>query len=170
VVYQRKPDGTLEAMPAQPVTPMSFLSGGGGLYSTAADYLKFSRALMAGSESKGKRILTAESVVAMRKNQIGGLQMAPLHSLMPQLLTDNSVVPGGIDKFGLGFALNSLPGPRGRDAYSMAWAGIYSTYFWIDPEKKVCAVLMSQMLPFLDPGSATVLPDFEKAVYDSLNK
>jgi len=169
-VYQRKPDGSLEAMPAQPVKPKPFLSGGGGLYSTAADYLKFSRALMAGNELKGKRILTAESVAAMRKNQIGDLQMAPLHSLMPQLLTDNAVLPGGIDKFGLGFALNSLPGPRGRDAYSMAWAGIYNTYFWIDPEKKVCAVLMSQMMPFMDPGPGAAFPDFEKAVYDSLNK
>jgi CubicO group peptidase (beta-lactamase class C family) len=52
----------------------------------------------------------------------------------------------------------------------MAWAGIYNTFFWIDPEKKVCAVLMTQMLPFLDPGPAAVLPDFEKAVYDSLSK
>jgi methyl acetate hydrolase len=169
-VYQRKPDGSLEKQPQRPVPPLKFFSGGGGLFSTAPDYLKFSRSLMAGPEDKGKRILKAESVAMMRKNQIGELQLSPLHSIMPDFATDNAVLPGGLDKFGLGFALNSLPGPQGRDAFSMAWAGIFNTFFWIDPEKKVCAVLMSQMLPGLDPGPAATLKDFEKAVYDSLNK
>jgi CubicO group peptidase (beta-lactamase class C family) len=106
----------------------------------------------------------------MRKNQIGDLQLPPFRSLMPQMATDNASLPGGLDKFGLGFALNTLPGPQKRDAYSMTWVGIFNTFFWVDPEKKVAAVLMTQMLPGLDPGPAATLKDFEKSVYDSLNK
>ena len=52
----------------------------------------------------------------------------------------------------------------------MTWAGIFNTFFWIDPEKKVCAVMMSQMLPGMDPGPTAVLQDFENAVYAALNK
>jgi methyl acetate hydrolase len=47
----------------------------------------------------------------------------------------------------------------------MSWAGINNTFFWIDREKKVCAVLMSQMLPFGDAGPAKLGEDFDRAVY-----
>jgi CubicO group peptidase (beta-lactamase class C family) len=49
----------------------------------------------------------------------------------------------------------------------MAWAGIFNTFFWIDREKQVGAVLMSQMLPGLDPGPQKLIEDFDKAVYTS---
>jgi methyl acetate hydrolase len=168
--YRRKADGSLEKQAQRPTPPLKFFSGGGGLFSTAADYLQFCRALMAGGSLNGKRILNADSVAMMRKNQIGDLQLPPFRSLVPELATDNASLPGGLDKFGLGFAINTLPGPQKRDAYSMTWAGIYNTFFWIDPEKKVSAVLMTQLLPGLDPGPASTLKDFEKSVYDSLNK
>jgi methyl acetate hydrolase len=169
-IYQRKPDGSLEKQPRPPLKPVSFFSGGGGLFSTAADYMKFSRALMAGGQSGQARILKTESVAAMRKNQIGDLMLTPFRSLVPQLAADNAALPGGLDKFSLGFAINTLPGPAGRDAFSMTWAGIFNTFFWIDPEKKVCAVLMSQMLPGLDPGPRGLLDEFERSVYASLGK
>ena len=49
----------------------------------------------------------------------------------------------------------------------MAWAGIYNTFFWIDPARKTTAVLMMQLLPFLDDAAKDVLEEFELAVYGS---
>jgi methyl acetate hydrolase len=83
-VYQRKPDGGLEKLGASPFKPSGFLSGGGGLYSTAADYLQFSRALLAGGELGGRRILKQETIATMATNQIGDLALAPFRSLTSQ--------------------------------------------------------------------------------------
>ena len=144
---------------------MEFFSGGGGLYSTAPDYLKFARALLGDGKLGRARILRPESVAMMGQNQIGALELRPLSSLMPHLAKDGAGLPGGLDKFGLGFALNSRPLERGRGANTMSWAGIFNTFFWIDREKKLCAVLMTQMLPGLDDGPRTLLEDFDRAVY-----
>jgi CubicO group peptidase (beta-lactamase class C family) len=159
-VYQRKPDGTLTEVPRQPVTPKKFYSGGGGLYSTASDYLRFTRALLAG----GKPVLKPETVAMMGQNQIGELTVQPMPSLMPQFIKDR-VSLAGLDKFGLGFALNSKAQENGRGPNTMGWAGVYNTYFWIDREKGLVAVLMMQLSPFMDDGAAKTLSDFDRAVY-----
>ena len=163
--FQRRADGGLERQPPQPAKPSVFFSGGGGLYSTASDYLRFVRALMAAGQLDGRRILSAESVAAMGRNQIGELTIRPFSSLIPQLATDQASLPGALDKFGLGFAINTATAGTGRGANTMSWAGIFNTFFWIDREKQVGAVLMSQMLPGLDPGPRKLLEDFDRAVY-----
>ena len=53
----------------------------------------------------------------------------------------------------------------GRAAGSLAWAGLDNTYFWIDPASKTTAVIMMQILPFLDRGALDTLTNFEHAVY-----
>ena len=164
-VHARKPDGSLEKMAASPFKPAGFFSGGGGLHSTAGDYIRFTRALLAGGELDGKRILKADTVAMMGANQIGSLAVQPFKSLIPQLATDGAVLPGEFDKFGLGFALNSKPTASGRGANTMAWAGIFNTFFWIDREKGITAVLMTQMSPGLDEGPRKLLEDFDRAVY-----
>jgi methyl acetate hydrolase len=166
-VYQRKEDGSLVEQPPQAPKPVGFFSGGGGLFSTASDYLKFTRSLMAGGQLGGRRILTPESVAMMGQNQIGELTLRPFSSLIPTLATDGASLPGGLDKFGLGFALNTAPQPQGRGANTMSWVGIFNTFFWIDRDRKISAVLMTQMLPGLDPGPRTLLEDFNRAVYVS---
>jgi methyl acetate hydrolase len=165
--YTRKEDGSLAEQPAMPLNA-TFLSGGGGLSSTAADYIRFCRALLGGGELEGKRILKAASVAAIGKNQIGELNIHPMRSLAPQFLKDNAALPGGLDKFGLGFALNSKAVEKGRSANTMAWAGVFNTFFWIDRGSKVCAVLMTQMSPFMDDGAEKLLEDFDRAVYSWL--
>jgi CubicO group peptidase (beta-lactamase class C family) len=144
---------------------VEFFSGGGGLYSTAADYLTFARAILAGGQLGGRRILRAETVADMGRNQIGGLTLQPFSSVTPELMVDGINLPGGIDKFGLGFALNSKTLDSGRGANTMSWAGIFNTFFWIDREKKVCAVIMSQMSPFEDSGPLKTVEEFDRAVY-----
>ena len=163
--FQRNQDGTLGQQPAAPAAPVTFFSGGGGLFSTAADYVKFMRALMAGGELDGRRILSVQSVAAMGSNQIGALPLRQMTGVIPQLTVATATLPGALDKFGLGFALNSKPIAGGRGANTMSWAGIFNTFFWIDREKQICAVVMTQMLPFLDEGPSKLIEDFDRAVY-----
>ena len=104
-------------------------------------------------------------IARYRTHHIGELTLRPLPSLIPWLATDGAVLPGALDTFGLGFALNSKTAGTARGANTMTWAGIMNTFFWIDREKQVTAVLMSQMLPGLDPGAAGLLEEFDRAVY-----
>jgi len=165
-VHQRKDDGTLTENPPQVFKPVQFLSGGGGLYSTAPDYLKFTRMLLGGGKLGNTRVLQAETVALMGHNQIGDLTMTAIKSLAPQVAR-NVQVPGLLDKFGLGFGINTQPVEGGRASGSMAWAGIYNTFFWIDPTGKTTAVLMMQLLPFMDDAAKALLEEFERAVYGS---
>ena len=168
-VHQRKEDGGLAEIPPQPVKPVQFLSGGGGLHSTAGDYLKFTRMLLGGGQLGQKRVLQTAMVTLMGRNQISDLTLGEFRSLMPQFAKDGARIPGSLDKFGLGFAINTKPVDKGRAAGSLAWAGIYNTFFWIDPAQKTCAVIMMQMLPCLDDAPRGVTEEFEHAVYTSIS-
>jgi methyl acetate hydrolase len=168
-ISARRPDGGLDEQPRQPAAPVQFFSGGGGLYSTAPDYLRFVRAMMAGGQLDGRRILSARSVAEMRKNQIGELMLRPIASILPQFVVDGSTLPGALDKFGLGFGLNTTTTGTKRGAYSMSWAGVYNTIFWIDIENQIGAVLLTQLRPGGDPAARKLLDDFDRAVY-ALNR
>jgi len=163
--HVRQPDGSLAVVPQAPPAPVTFYSGGGGLHSTAADYLRFARAVLAGGTLDGQRILRSETVVLMGENQIGEEGLPPIQTMNPQLVDPAVALPGGADGFGLGFALNRRPLDSGRGRGAMSWAGIYNTFFWIDREKDICAVLLVQMLPFGDPGPIKLMEDFDRAVY-----
>ncbi|HXS29166.1 MAG TPA: hypothetical protein VN730_16035, partial [Steroidobacteraceae bacterium] len=60
--------------------------------------------------------------------------------------------------------------PDGRSAGSLAWAGIFNTFYWIDPRKDLCAVIMMQFLPFVDEQAVGLLRDFERAVYATFTR
>jgi methyl acetate hydrolase len=169
-VHQRKEDGSLAETPPQPLKPAQFFSGGGGLHSTVGDYLKFTMMLLGRRDLARTPILKSETLMSMGQNQIGDLMLREIPSLSPQTIKDGIRLPGSLDKFGLGFALNSKAVEGGRSAGSMAWAGVYNTFFWIDRTQMVCAVIMMQMLPFLDDAPKAVFEDFERAVYASLSK
>jgi len=164
-LHQRQEDGSFVEPPQQPFQPVRFYSGGGGLYSTASDYLKFARMLIAGGKLGNKRILKAETVAEMTRNQIGDLTLVQLTSSMPQLAKNPIRIPGSMDKFGLGFGINSKAAEGGRSSGSLAWAGIFNTFFWIDPPRKTCAVILMQILPFSDDAAVSVVEQFERAVY-----
>ena len=166
-LHQRQEDGSFVEPPPQPFQAVRFFSGGGGLYSTASDYLKFTRMLLGGGKLGNKQILRAETVAEMSRNQIGDLTLVQLTSLTPQFAKNPIRIPGALDKFGLGFGINSKAVEGGRSSGSLAWAGIYNTYFWIDPPRKTCAVILMQILPFSDEGAISVVDQFERAVYAS---
>lgn len=169
-VHARQEDGSLQpiVLPPVPVVDREFYPGGGGLFSTASDYLRFLQALMHGGELEGNRILGEETVALMGQNHMGALDVQPLPTQMPHMSNPVDLFPGMSKKWGLSFLINTEAGPSGRSAGSLAWAGLNNTYYWLDPVKKVAGVLMTQTLPFADPAVLETLDSFERAVYDSI--
>ena len=78
------------------------------------------------------------------------------------------IQPGFTEKWGLGFLINTTAYAGGRSAGSLAWAGLFNTFFWIDPNKSRCGVLLMQFLPFVDKEAVGLLDEFERAVYSSV--
>ena len=167
--YTRTPEGTFQEVPrVQPPVQNDF-NGGGGLLSSANDYVKFMRMILRyGLTGVNTEILKARTVKMMMQNQIGDLRAGVLKSYEPNISSDVDTHPGGVDKWGLGFLLHG-PGTTGmRSEGSMAWAGIYNTYFWIDPNRGIAGVIMMQYLPFFDKDAIGLLGDFERSVYANI--
>jgi len=167
--YQRLRDGSLQETPrTQPSPPASF-NGGGGLYSTAEDYVRFMQMILRRGRGSGdQQILQAKTVDLMASNQTGELRAGILKSVNPERSSDLDVHPGFSDRFGFGFLINPTAYKGGRSAGSLAWAGLMNTYFWIDPRRGVCGVALMQFLPFADSEAIGLLGDFERAVYAAL--
>jgi CubicO group peptidase (beta-lactamase class C family) len=140
-VYASKPDGTLEAQPnADGVnSPPGLPSGGGGLYSTAGDYLRFAQMLGNGGELNGVRILSPRTVELMRSNHLPEKLMTGEFSVGLQRMR-----PG----FGFGYDVAVFEDPAkagnavGKGTF--LWDGAASTFFWVDPTNDVVFVGMIQ--------------------------
>ncbi len=167
--YPRQSDGSLKENPRTPPAPPNSFNGGGGLYSTAGDYLRFTQMILRRGRGSGKeQILQAKTVEMMASNQIGELSAGKMRSLKPETSSDVDFHPGFADKFGFGFLINTSAYEGGRSAGSLAWAGVANTFFWIDPRRGVCAVLLMHFLPFGDAEAIGLLREFERAVYATL--
>ena len=166
---RRQDGGPLQEVPRTlPAKPAAY-NGGGGLSSTAPDYIKFMQMILRyGRSGVRDEILTAKSVEMMSMNQIGDLGAGKLKTFQPNLSSDVDVHPGAVDKWGLGFLINTVAYPGGRSAGSLAWAGVYNTFYWIDPSRGICAVILMQFLPFVDKEAVGLLGDFERSVYANL--
>ena len=164
--YQRQPDGSLKQDPRSLPDPPKAFNGGGGLYSTTGDYVRFMQMILNRGQATAKdRILQAKTVDQMASNQIGQLSAGRLKTAQPDRSSDVDFHPGFTDKFGFGFLINPNAYEGGRSAGSLAWAGIANTFYWIDVKRGMCAVLMMQFLPFVDKEAVGLLRDFERAVY-----
>jgi methyl acetate hydrolase len=160
--YTRPPGGSWKQEPRTLPPPPQAFNGGGALYSTAGDYVKFMQMIL---RRGAGTILQPATIEAMSANQIGDLNVAPLTSFQPERSGDLDFHPGFHDKFGFGFLLNPVAHKGGRSPGSLAWAGVLNTFFWIDPARDLCAVLMMQTSPFADPDALGLFADFERAVY-----
>ena len=167
-VYLKQPDGTMKENPRKLPSPPKAYSGGGGLYSTPGDYVRFMQMILNHGRAGKDRILEAKTVGMMSANQIGELGAGRLKSFRPQLSADVDLHPGVMDKWGLGFLINTKAYDNGRSAGSLAWAGIDNTFYWIDPKRGICATIMMQFLPFVDQEAVGLLGDFERSVYANL--
>ncbi len=112
----------------------AFESGGGGLLSTARDYMRFAQMLLNGGELDGVRILSPKTIELMTSNHLGDLPMG-----------FNRRGAG----FGLGFGLVLDPGEVGEvsSAGEYNWGGAAGTTFWIDPQEDLIGLFMVQSLP-----------------------
>jgi CubicO group peptidase (beta-lactamase class C family) len=114
--------------------PHSYFSGGAGLTSTAADYSRFMHMLLHGGKARRGQLLRPETVKQMTENQIGKL----------------TIGIGGLgDAFGYGFGVFT-PKMEGKTPVSpgtYSWGGIFYTYFWVDPQKELVGVMMTQVFP-----------------------
>jgi len=126
----------------------TYLSGGGGLFSTAEDYLRFGQMLANGGELEGKRILGRRTIEMMRSihipDTLPGRRPGEGYGLTVRVISDSGAA---------GTALSNG---------SFGWSGAFGTHFWVDPKEKIVAVLMTQ------GGSIQLTVDFEMAVMQAV--
>ncbi|WP_161809051.1 serine hydrolase domain-containing protein [Stenotrophomonas humi] len=132
-------------------------SGAGGLYSTAADYLKFANMLLANGRSDGQQLLARQTVDLMMSDQLGGFEPA---------ITSYGAGEG----FGLGGYVVTNPAYRGKlgSVGQFGWSGAASTYFTIDRKEKLVAILLMQYLPSGDKALASPSTRFYNLVYQAI--
>ena len=170
VTLQTKKDGTLTETP-NPAELAAEPRGDGRLYSTAADYCRFVQMILNHGQLGGTRLLKAETVRAMGRNQTGDVKVR----LQPVALAAYAKpypLGAGEDVWGLGFQLAApaKPDPALRRPGSMSWAGINNTFFWIDPKEEIGVIVLMQMLPFYDQAALGVLRGVETRVYQHLRR
>ena len=166
-MHARQPDGSLTPIPFEIPQAPEFFMGGGGLYSTGPDYLRFLRMLLGGGQLAGVRVLQPETVEDMSRNHIGELTVGPMKTAAPTLSHDAEFFPGMVKKWGLGYMISTEAAPTGRSAGSLAWAGLANTYYWLDPTRRVTGVFATQILPFADPNVLDLFAAFEQAIYET---
>lgn len=125
-----------------------YFSGGGGLFSTAEDYLQFAQMLLNGGELNGKRLLSPRAVELMRSIY------AP------------DTLPGRPRGEGYGLSVRVVNDAVARNTFlstgSYGWSGLFGTHFWVDPREKVVGILMAQTSV---PG---IRDDFENVVMQAI--
>jgi methyl acetate hydrolase len=164
-IHMRTPDGLLSTDTEIPQDP-EFYMGGGGLYSTVGDYLKFAQMILHRGTFDGVQVLKPETVAMMSQNAMGDITCRPMKSAMPPFTNDVEFLDGM--KWGLSFLINPEALPTGRSPGSLAWAGLANSYYWIDPARQVAGVYATQVLPFFDAKAVAAFQAFETAVYDAV--
>jgi CubicO group peptidase (beta-lactamase class C family) len=144
------------------LTPPSFISGGGGLVSTASDYLSFCRALLNRGELDGVRLIGPKTLALMTANHLPGGR--DLTDLSRSLFSEAAYAGIG---FGLGFSVTMQPArtliPGSAGEYS--WGGAATTSFWIDPAEDLIAIFMTQVLP---SGAYPVRRELRTLIYSAI--
>ena len=159
--YGPGPDGKLALVDSPEkshyLSPPAFPSGAGGLVSTIDDYLRFCEMLRRGGELDGVRLLSRKSIELMTLNHLTDEERN-----VPML---TGWFPG--QGFGLGFSVveDLAPGATLGSVGQYGWGGAAGTYFWVDPEEELIAILMIQLYP---PGGIPIIPEFKNGVYQAI--
>jgi CubicO group peptidase (beta-lactamase class C family) len=146
--YSATPDAKMK-LQDDPTTssylkPPTLYSGGAGLVSTAADYLRFCRMCINGGELDGARLVSPKTLQLMTRNHL------PDGKELPQMSRSlfSEAAYDGLG-FGLGFAVTVdqprtlIPGSQGE----FTWGGMASTLFWIDPRERLIGIFLTQLMP-----------------------
>jgi CubicO group peptidase (beta-lactamase class C family) len=146
-LYRANPGGTPirdDQLGGRSLRRPDCLSGGGGLVSTAADYHRFTQALLGGGELDGARVLGSRTLAYMARNHLPG--GADLESFGRRLFAETTFDGVG---YGLGFAvlLDPVANKVLSSAGELAWGGLASTFFWVDPAERLSAIFLTQLMP-----------------------
>jgi methyl acetate hydrolase len=164
-VHHRLANGSMAKEATQPPLVVRNPVGSTALTSCSADYIRFVRMILNGGALDGVRIVSAESIDAMSRNQIGALGARALTTALPERSADFSFIADGKDKWGLGFLIAAADTPGGPSAGTLSWGGIFNTYFWIDRTRGLGGVVLMQFLPFADPKALALVAAFQRAIY-----
>jgi CubicO group peptidase (beta-lactamase class C family) len=149
----RQADGQLQKQSNPVFMNGSYFSGGGGLFSTAADYLQFAQMLLNGGHLDGKRVLSSRSV-----------------ELMTTVFAPDTL-PGRLAGEGFGLSVRVVTDPAARNTYvskgGFGWSGAYNTHFFIDPAEQVVGIFMTQVANLASRGE--IRNDFETAVMQAVS-
>ncbi|MFI9803438.1 serine hydrolase domain-containing protein [Streptomyces sp. NPDC052301] len=161
-LYRETDDGGIEPVAGLPVHGRPrFLSGSGGLVSSAHDFHRFMEMLRRGGELDGVRLLPAEAVARMTRNQLPGGAIlrafgAPVHQ------------EAGNDGLGFGFNVSVVVDPSRTFAPSRAgtygWTGAATTAFWVDPARDLTVQFLSQVRP----RTLKVFPELRRLVHEAV--
>jgi methyl acetate hydrolase len=167
-IHDRAPDGGLVLSDIEILEEPELAFGGEGAYATAGDYMRFLRALLRGGELDGAQILEPETVALMFTDHLEGAQLPEvMRSAIPELTNDVPSLPFR-QGWGLGLHLLLEDVPGMRKAGSGDWAGLFNSYYWIDPVTGVTAAIFTQLLPFFDERMVETLLQFEQGIYAQL--
>jgi CubicO group peptidase (beta-lactamase class C family) len=151
-LYGRTPKGALERQDTpQWLATRTLFSGGGGLYSTADDYIQFAQMLLNGGQGNGTRLLGSRTVEMMGSNHVGTLYSG-----------------AGAQVQGMGFGLtvevvlDPIAAGQRRSAGSFGWDGAFGTHFWVDRKEQLAGLLMIQT------PARGIARDFENAVMQAI--
>jgi CubicO group peptidase (beta-lactamase class C family) len=169
--YVARPEGGItlqdDARASTYAAPPSLESGGGGLVSTAHDYMQFCRMLLNGGSLEGVQILSPKTVALFGINLLPGNRDMTEMGLAPALFNEAGYAGVG---FSLGcgvtmdLAKTRLPGTPGE----FFWGGAASTAFWVDPQEDLAVVFMSQVLQ--SPHHITLRRDLRTLVYSAFTE
>jgi CubicO group peptidase (beta-lactamase class C family) len=164
-LYVAGPGGRLvrnDEMGGRALRRPACLDGGGGLVSTAADYHRFTQALLRGGELDRARILGSRTLAYMARNHLPG--GADLEAFGRQLFAETTFDGVG---YGLGFSvlLDPVANKVLSSAGELAWGGAASTFFWVDPAEQVTAIFMTQLVP---SSTYPIRSELRQLVYQAL--
>jgi len=159
-LYHATDDG-LEVSQKRPMRqfdkPPAFCSGGGGLVSTAPDYMRFAQMLLNGGELDGVRLLKRKTVDLMSRNH--------LSDALLQLRNAPDLIHGRGFGLGVGVRMAVDPSDRLGSVGGYGWGGAFLTHVWIDPQEELIGLIMQQLV---DKGDKRPAPEFRRLVYQAL--
>ena len=163
-MHQREDDGSLTPLDGAPRESLEIVPGGGGMYGTVGDYMRFLGVWL----NDGAGVLRPETVAWAARDGLDGLKVRPLPAVTPRVSGPVDFFPGTSKSWAYSFLVNDEDAPTGRPAGSLSWGGLGNLYFWIDRRNGVAGFWASQLFPFMDPASHGGALRFETALYEAL--
>ncbi len=154
-----------------PKVKTTYYSGGGGLFSSPADYTRLLQCLLNNGTYEGGRLLKEETIEAMNQNQVGTINLSPEGRVYDS--ADCCNFNGLMDeksKWGLAYMIDNSPEDYGRREGTLMWGGLFNTYFYIDQKSGIAASIYTQHIPFNHPQTTRLFDTFSRTIYKNITE